>query len=126
MYNKKAVCIGIVILVIILTAPFWAGLFGKSYTETGITKPAKETACIENVDFMRAQHMRLLNEWRDEALRNENRSYTATDGKKWEISLQNTCLKCHTDYSNFCDKCHVSNSVKPYCWTCHILPTEAK
>ena len=126
MYNKTPVCIGIVILVLIVTAPFWVGLFGTNYTETGITNPTEEKACVENVDFMRAQHMRLLNEWRDEALRNENRTYTAQNGKKWDISLQNTCLKCHTSYKNFCEKCHLSNSVSPYCWTCHIIPTEAK
>ena len=34
----------------------------------------------------------VLNEWRDEALRNENRTYVASNGKKWTISLQNTCM----------------------------------
>ena len=125
LYNKKAVYLGIVILVVILTAPFWAGLFGTNYTSTGITKP-DEKACIENVEFMRAQHMRLLNEWRDEALRNENRTYVAKDGRKWEISLQNTCMRCHKNYNDFCAKCHLSNSVSPYCWTCHIIPAEGK
>ena len=82
LYNKTPVYIGILILVVIITAPFWVGLFGKNYTSTGVTTP-KEAACIENVEFMRAQHMRLLNEWRDQALRHENRTYVATDGKKW-------------------------------------------
>ena len=64
---------------------------------------------------------------RDEALRKENRVYvSAKDGKKWVISLQNTCLKCHNNYKEFCEKCHVANSVYPYCWTCHIIPTEGK
>jgi len=125
MYNARPVCIGIVILVIVLSAPFWVGFFGKDYKETGISKPTQE-ACIEDPAFMRAQHMRLLNEWRDEALRNENRNYVAKNGKNWEISLQNTCMKCHTNYKGFCEKCHLSNSVSPYCWTCHIIPTEGK
>lgn len=77
---------------------------------------------MEPVEFMRAEHMYLLNEWRDQALRYENRTYVSSTGKKWTISLQNTCLKCHSNYEEFCDKCHVSNSVDPYCWTCHILP----
>ena len=125
MYNKKAVCIGIVILVVLLSSPFWIGLFGTTYKETGVVKPNQD-ACVENAAFMRAQHMRLLNEWRDQALRNENRTYVAENGKKWEISLQNTCMKCHTNYEGFCQKCHLSNSVSPYCWTCHIIPTEGK
>lgn len=126
LYNKNSVCLGIVILVIVLTAPFWVGLFGQNYTQTGITIPKETKDCIENVEFMRTQHMRLLNEWRDEALRKENRTYVAKDGRKWEISLQNTCLKCHTNYQGFCEKCHLSNSVSPYCWTCHIIPAEGK
>ncbi|MBQ9537491.1 MAG: sulfate reduction electron transfer complex DsrMKJOP subunit DsrJ [Desulfovibrionaceae bacterium] len=126
LYNKSAVYIGIVILVILLTSPFWVGLFGHNYTSTGITTPKDQATCIENADFMRAQHMRLLNEWRDKALRDETRTYVATDGKKWEISLQNTCMRCHTNYKSFCEKCHLSNSVSPYCWTCHIIPTEGK
>lgn len=122
MYNAKAVIIGIVIFVILFTSPFWASLLGKSYTSTGVTAPRNEKACVETTDFMRNKHMQLLNEWRDEALRNENRVYVASNGKKWAISLQNTCLKCHTDYKEFCDKCHIANSVDPYCWTCHLIP----
>jgi hypothetical protein len=64
--------------------------------------------------------MQLLNEWRDQALRNENRVYVASNGRKWEVSLQNTCLQCHNNTEKFCDACHISNSVYPYCWTCHI------
>jgi hypothetical protein len=122
MYNAKAVTIGIIIFVILFTSPFWASLLGKSYKETGVTLPRNEKECVETTDFMRNKHMQLLNEWRDEALRNENRVYVASNGKKWTISLQNTCLKCHTNYKEFCDKCHTANSVDPYCWTCHLIP----
>lgn len=126
MYNSRIVLAGIIVFVVLFSSPFWAGYFGQSYKSTGIVAP-EEKSCIEDVDFMRAQHMRLLNEWRDEALRKENRVYvSAKDGKKWAISLQNTCMKCHTNYKDFCAKCHVANSVYPYCWTCHIIPTEGK
>ncbi len=126
MYNAKFVILGILIFVGLFTSPFWAGLLGKNYTETGIVLPKNEKECVENVDFMRNQHMRLLNEWRDEALRNENRVYVASSGKKWTVSLQNTCLKCHENYKEFCDKCHVANSVDTYCWPCHIIPQGSK
>ncbi|MDR0815854.1 MAG: sulfate reduction electron transfer complex DsrMKJOP subunit DsrJ [Desulfovibrio sp.] len=126
MYNAKAVVAGIIIFVVLCTSPFWAGRTGQDYKKTGIVPPGDEKNCVENVTFMRAQHMRLLNEWRDEALRKENRTYIAADGKKWIISLQNTCLKCHSNYKDFCQKCHVANSVDPYCWTCHIIPGENK
>ena len=127
MYNAKAVIIGIVIFVAIFSSPFWTSWIGQTYQKTGVVLPAGEKTCIEETEFMRAQHMRLLDEWRDQALREENRVYvSALGGRKWVISLQNTCLKCHSNYTEFCEKCHVANSVYPYCWTCHIIPTEGK
>lgn len=127
MHNVKSLVIGSLIIIVVFTAPYWVGKIGKPYTATDIVLPHNEKSCVEDTQFMRSQHMRLLNEWRDEALRNENRSYiSAKDNKRWTISLQNTCMKCHKNYSTFCEKCHVANSVYPYCWTCHIRPTEAK
>ncbi|MDM8216751.1 sulfate reduction electron transfer complex DsrMKJOP subunit DsrJ [Desulfovibrio piger] len=125
MYNAKAVIVGIIIFAGIFSAPFWVNFNGtRDYKrpELELPKTPNEKACIESAEFMRANHMTLLNEWRDQALRNENRVYVASDGKKWTISLQNTCMKCHDNYAEFCDKCHVTNNVDPYCWTCHILP----
>ena len=123
MYNAKAVVIGIIIFVAIFSSPFWLGWLGQNYTKTGVVNPVGEKECIENTKFMRAQHMRLLDEWRDQALREGNRVYvSALNGKKWAISLQNTCVTCHNNYKEFCEKCHTANSVYPYCWTCHIIP----
>lgn len=127
MYNAKGIGIGIAIFVIIFTSPFWLGWIGQDYTKTGVVLPPNEKSCIENTEFMRANHMRLLDEWRDQALREENREYvSALNGKRWVISLQNTCMKCHNNYADFCERCHVANSVYPYCWTCHIIPGEGK
>lgn len=127
MYNAKAVVIGIIIFVVVFSSPFWLGWIGQNYTNTGVVILPGETSCIENTEFMRANHMRLLNEWRDQALRNGVREYqSALNGKKWVLSLQNTCMKCHSNYSEFCERCHVANSVYPYCWTCHIIPAEGK
>lgn len=127
MYNAKGIIIGIIIFVAVFSSPFWVSWIGLDYTKTGVVLPENSKTCIENTEFMRANHMRLLDEWRDQALREENRAYvSALDGRKWVISLQNTCMKCHDNYAGFCEKCHVANSVYPYCWTCHIIPTEGK
>ena len=75
MYNAKAVITGIVIFVVLFSSPFWVSYLGQDYTKTDVVLPKDEKNCIEDVEFMRAQHMRLLNEWRDEALRKENRVY---------------------------------------------------
>ncbi len=129
MYNARYVILGIIVFALLFTSPFWlGGIFGDEgdYKRPAVTLPKDEKECIEPVAYMRAEHMQLLNDWRDEALRNENRTYVSSSGKKWEISLQNTCMKCHSDYENFCQKCHISNSVDPYCWTCHIRPEGKK
>ncbi len=125
MYNAKYVIAGIIVFTALFTIPFWLGGVegGDVYTRPNVVLPKDEKECIEPVEYMRAEHMQLLNDWRDEALRNDNRTYVSSSGKKWEISLQNTCMQCHTSYEDFCQKCHVSNSVYPYCWTCHVIPS---
>lgn len=127
MYNAKVVTIGIIILLLVFSSPFWASWIGMDYKSSGVVLPQGELSCIESTEFMRANHMRLLDEWRDQALRKEDRCYVSDlDGKRWEISLQNTCMKCHANYESFCQRCHVANSVHPYCWTCHVTPAGGK
>lgn len=133
MYNAKYIIPGIAVFVGIFTLPFWLNLCSPKYvypdvalpqgqvTINGVTVNAGE-ACVEPKEWMRANHMGLLLTWRDEALRNEKRVYIASDGKKWEASLQNTCMACHSDKVAFCDTCHNTNSVNPYCWDCHVIP----
>ncbi len=75
---------------------------------------------------MRANHMRLLNDWRDLVVREGERTYTAADGKVYEISLTGTCLKCHSNKETFCDRCHDYAGVTPSCWNCHIIPEEVR
>lgn len=125
MYNKRYIIPGVIFFVIVFTFPFWFNMTGAQFKRPAVLLPADEKECVEPVAFMRSEHMRILNEWRDAALREGKRSYTATNGRIWEVSLQNTCMKCHTDKSRFCDTCHNANSVTPYCWDCHIAPETA-
>ena len=128
LYNSKAVITGLAIAVIAFTAPFWLNLGSSTYTYPELAVPAEKdgTKCIESKEWMRANHMTMLNQWRDEAIREGKRTYIATDGKEWTISLQNTCQQCHADKAEFCDKCHTANDVAPYCWDCHVAPEENK
>jgi hypothetical protein len=81
--------------------------------------------CVESKDFMKAEHMQLLNNWRDAVVRDTYRKYVSTSsGKQFDMSLQNTCMRCHTSKKQFCDECHNYMAVKPYCWDCHIQPQE--
>ncbi len=81
--------------------------------------------CVESKEFMRMEHMQLLNNWRDSVVRETYRQYVSTsNGKKFNMSLQNGCMKCHSNKKKFCDECHNYMAVVPYCWDCHIQPKE--
>jgi hypothetical protein len=86
--------------------------------------------CILPKEEMITGHMKLLNDWRTEVVRNGKRMYVASDGKTYEMSLQNECMKCHSNKSQFCDQCHnyagLQKDSDPYCWNCHIPPKESK
>ena len=81
--------------------------------------------CVESKEWMRGEHMQLLNQWRDSVVRDDNRGYVSTaNHKRFNMSLQNGCMQCHSNKKKFCDECHNYLSVKPYCWDCHIQPVE--
>ncbi len=123
MYNGKYVITGIVVFAAFMLAPFLYNLVaGDSYAQPELKLPKGMDKCIEDTEFMRKEHMQLLDHWRDMVVREGNHVYTAADGKQYDISLQNTCMKCHTNKAEFCDKCHDTNSVSPYCWSCHLEP----
>ncbi|WP_089612420.1 sulfate reduction electron transfer complex DsrMKJOP subunit DsrJ [Dehalobacterium formicoaceticum] len=125
MYDKKIIIPLLVVVVLALTYPIF-NMFGQSSAapELDLNTPEiqalDEKKCIEDTEFMRSNHMQLLNEWRIESVRNGLDTYVATDGKEYEMSLQNTCLSCHSDKEKFCDSCHTYSDVNPNCWTCHI------
>jgi hypothetical protein len=131
MYNGGKIIFGILVFLALATYPFYNNI-GKANVnptpsiDTPVIQKMAEKKCIEPEAFMKSEHMQLLNQWRDEAVRNGNRIYTASDGQKYVISLQNTCMKCHSNKKEFCDKCHSYAGVSPYCWDCHLAPKEAK
>jgi hypothetical protein len=90
-------------------------------------KDAKK--CVLDKYDMRANHMSLLDEWRDSVVRDADRLYTSANGHTFNMSLstgENSCLGCHEDKEKFCDTCHTYASVTPYCWECHTNPKEIK
>lgn len=123
MRNLK-VYIALAAFLVVVTTPIWYNV-GKTLNIPQVSvAEAAGTQCVESETWMRAHHMELLNEWRDSVLRDREVYYTSkTTGKKFEMSLQNTCLKCHSNKEQFCDKCHETVGIKPYCWTCHFDPT---
>ncbi len=123
MYNSDKVIPGIIIFAAIVLFPIWWN-HGKAVSAPKVKVP--EGSCVESREFMRANHMQLLNEWRNLAIREGMRFYESSTGKRFWISLQNECMKCHSSKKEFCDKCHEFSAVRPYCWNCHIPPEVKK
>ncbi|HZD60659.1 MAG TPA: sulfate reduction electron transfer complex DsrMKJOP subunit DsrJ [Anaerolineae bacterium] len=129
MYNGGKIIFGIFVFVALAAYPVYNNI-GKATVEpepkidTPAIQKLSEKKCVESKEFMKAEHMVLLNKWRDLAVRDGQRVYVASDGQRYTISLQNTCMNCHSNKKEFCDKCHDYAGVKPYCWDCHVAPKE--
>lgn len=123
MKYSGTVLVGIVVFIVFLTSPFWLNA-GKSSVRPELEMPAYEKQCVEPVEYMRANHMQLLDDWRNDVVRDGLRTYVNSEGKEFDKSLTLTCLGCHENKKNFCDKCHDYAGVTPYCWKCHIDPKE--
>lgn len=133
MNNKKwgFVIIGLVIFIVGVTFPLWHSA-GKSNPapvlrlDTPVISQMQNKKCVEDTAFMRTDHRRMLKSWRDEVVREGKREYTAKDGRRFEKSLTGTCLKCHSNKEQFCDRCHNYVDAKPSCFSCHVIPGEVK
>jgi hypothetical protein len=82
--------------------------------------PEGERKCVESREYIRDNHMKLLDVWRDDVVRKARGDYLASTNKRYTISLQKTCLECHSNYDSFCNRCHAYTGIKPYCWDCHL------
>jgi len=127
MTDRRLIYFGIAAVVIVLTYPFWAGLVVTgTTTQPELSLPADASACIEDTDFMTASHMVLLNQWRDDAVREGVREYVSQSGdmagETVTISLTGTCLACHGTKDDFCIRCHDYANVSVTCWNCHLDP----
>jgi len=126
-YNKFTIFIGLVAFLVVATAPLWlnAGRVVPS-PKPDLNTPAiqqlaaKDKQCVLPTAQMRATHMQLLIDWRDQVVRTGSRVWVSPSGKKFEASLSNTCLGCHTNKAEFCDQCHNYIAVTPNCWGCHL------
>ena len=122
MADRGKILIGLAVFVILVTFPFWSGLAASGeaeITRPELEYPADAEACVEETEWMTANHMNLLNEWRNAVVREGAVEYTASNGKTYTMSLTKTCLDCHGDPDNFCTRCHDYADVTPTCWECH-------
>ncbi len=128
MYDKGNVLTGLAIfLVLALSVVGYNMIAGDNKLpepDTSELKAKGITQCVLPKEEMAKSHMKLLNQWRDEVIREGKREQVAAGDVMAEKSLQNGCLNCHTSKVKFCDRCHEYASVKPYCWDCHLAPVE--
>ena len=127
MNDKPVIIAGLVIALVVLTSPIWYALAaGEPGDRPELVLPEGESECVEDVDYMRDHHMDLLEEWRNEVVREgDTEKYRSTSGKEYEKSLTRTCLmQCHVagriGKEDFCGKCHAFAGVHPTCWDCHV------
>ena len=132
LYQGRYIIPGLVAFLFVATFPLWFGAASREEPFQSPPNPNGET-CIEPKETMRENHMQLLIAWRDEVVREGNRTYTASDGTEWSKSLTNTCMSCHGKADEngksvgpaaYCGDCHdyVGVHTPVYCWDCHIDP----
>ncbi|NCD24506.1 MAG: cytochrome C [Deltaproteobacteria bacterium] len=127
MYDKNKILTGLAVFVVFMTYPFWNNIGSAAYKAPEVEKPKIAKDCVESVAYMRTEHMQMLNEWRDEVVRDGVHEYhSKANHKVYMKSLTKTCMNCHENKDQFCDKCHATVSVNPYCWDCHVDPKGEK
>ena len=124
--DKPKIIAGLGIFVVLVTFPIWFNLgSAKEAPKPVIAAEAQAKGyCVLPKAEMKEKHMQVLDGWRNSVVREGQRVYVNESGKHFEMSLSNSCLECHTNKAEFCDKCHVYASVNPYCWDCHVNPKE--
>lgn len=123
MYDAGKIITGLIIFIVLVSFPVWYLTVSQGNAASPQLEIVTEAElCVEPVSYMRANHMDLLTEWQTSTVRENERTYTASDGQEYDISLTGTCLSCHPNKAEFCDRCHDYAGVKPYCWDCHIIP----
>jgi len=112
-------------LLVCCLAGFSFGAISAENAKSGRTpKPVIEAAtqgdkCVEDTDYMRKNHMKLLLHQRDQTVHNGVRTQ--------RHSIKN-CIACHASKTNnsvaaskenFCQSCHNYTAVKMDCFECH-------
>lgn len=90
-----------------------------------ILEQGKGDKCVEDTEFMRRNHMKLLLHQRDQTVHEGIRT------KKYSLT---NCIECHASQKNnsvigsnqnFCQSCHSYAAVKIDCFECHATKPKA-
>ena len=126
MNDKGKIILGLIVFLVAVTFPLWRGVFAQGAAPDVALPQGEDVKCIEPRAYMAANHMNMLDSWRDAVVRQGQKTYIASDGAEYDMSLTKTCMRsdCHASRTEFCDKCHTYADVAPYCWDCHVTPDQ--
>jgi hypothetical protein len=125
MNDRPRIVLGLVAFLALAAYPVWNALASPAAPMgPELERAVDSIGCIEDTVWMKAHHADLLNEWRTAVVRDGERTYVSTSGRKWDMNLTGTCMQCHTNRQTFCARCHTYASVTPTCWNCHVSPGE--
>jgi hypothetical protein len=130
MYDSGKIIMGLIIFAGLFLAPVWYNAIqGKAaLNKPNLILPTKgnQYVCVTSTETMRTNHMIILNTWRTAVVRSGESKYVNENHQEFEMSLTNSCLKCHSNKSQFCDQCHNYVGVNPYCFDCHNEPKNSE
>jgi len=125
MYDKSKILPGLLIFLALSTFPLWYNAAsGKTDYTPKLELPADKKECVEPKVVIRMNHKTLLEDWKTSVVRSGMITYRATNHKTYVMSLDRTCMNCHTDKTKFCDQCHNFMGVTNQCWDCHLYPKQ--
>lgn len=152
MFDGGKIVIGLFIIIAIITLPFYYNLGDTKEAPIQNEKvhPFGEFFGYEGKSYTnvlhRANHMKLLDIWRDRFVRENDRGfhedvygiakgYNPVFAKGYTLSLQKTCMQCHARNTvnsgpkvakATCNECHNYSGVDPYCWDCHFIKEDTE
>ena len=110
MRDRPIIYSGLFIFLLLFTFPVWRDLAARATTKgPQQVVPSRNKQCVAPVEYMKTSHMKLLLDWRDRAVRMNDRRFSLT-----------ACLKCHGTKADFCERCHTYAAVSATCWDCHL------
>lgn len=126
MNERVLIFAGLAVFLVMVSLPFWLRDDDPELRPPALSITTTGAQCVESTAYMRANHMQLLDEWRDDVVRHGDRVHVSSNGRQFEKSLSHTCMNCHENRQEFCEQCHATMNVQTYCWECHITPLEVQ
>jgi len=121
--HSKTKAIAVTILIFVILVPVGYSLVTYVFARSSpkgvpfIEMPASQyEKCVRETEYMRYHHWELLQQIRDEVVR---------DGIRGDIKLS-SCRECHPNREQFCNQCHNAVNLQPDCFGCHYYPASTQ